>query len=101
MADKIFDCLDPGQVFDELTVENLEQVMDVISGAEEKLNHCIILDDMGSYLKDNAVAQTLKMMCSNKRHLRLSLFCLTQTYLSTPREVRKLWNNISSRRSQC
>tara|TARA_B110000285_G_C15073412_1_gene589290 strand:- start:772 stop:1500 length:729 start_codon:yes stop_codon:yes gene_type:complete len=94
MADKIFDCLDPGQVFDELTVENLEQVMSVISGAEEKLNHCIILDDMGSYLKDHAVAQTLKMMCSNKRHLRLSLFCLTQTYLSTPREVRKLWNNI-------
>ena len=93
LADPIFSTLPEGQIYSELTYENLSHVLDVIKDSPSDESHCIILDDMGSFLKQNSTLQMLKEMMMNKRHLHLSLFFLVQTFYSTPKEIRKLFDN--------
>ena len=67
--------------------------MDMIKNSDEEERNCIILDDMGSFLKQKETLQMLKDMMMRNRHLHLSMFYLVQTYYSTPKEIRKLFNN--------
>jgi len=91
MKDKLFDQLPDDQKYDELTLENLQ---DVNSKLNEDENSCIIFDDMGAYLKDNDVKKLMKEICMNRRHKRVSIFMIVQTYFSVDKEVRRLFNNI-------
>jgi uncharacterized protein (UPF0216 family) len=93
LQDPIFSTLPEGQIYSELTYENLSSVLDTITNSPPDESHCIILDDMGAYLKQNSTLQMLKEMMMNKRHLHLSLFFLVQTFYSTPKEIRKLFDN--------
>ena len=49
---------------------------------------------MTASLKDGDVKKLLKQLIYNRRHLRVSLFFLCQTYLSVEKDVRKLFSNI-------
>lgn len=91
MKDKLFDQLPEEQKFEELTLENLEIVNDALNEDE---NSCIIFDDMGAYLKDNDVQKKIKELCMNRRHKRLSIFMICQTYFSVPKEVRRCFSNL-------
>ena len=55
---------------------------------EEKVNNCIIFDDMGAYLKDNQVKQLLKELVMNRHHYHTSIFFLCQTFKSVERNGR-------------
>ena len=59
MKDKLFNSLPEEQIHDELTLENLQMVDDML---ETDGNNCIIMDDMGAYLKDNSTKKLLKQM---------------------------------------
>ena len=89
----IFSGLPKNQFYDELTAENLLEVMDTIRGLEDE-NSVIIFDDQSAYLKDAGVLKLFKELIFNRRHLRTSVFFLNQTYRSTPKEIRRLFNNI-------
>ena len=91
MKDKLFDRLPEDQKYDELTIENLE---DVNNNLDEEGNNCIIMDDMGAYLKDNSTRKLLKEMIFNRRHKHLSIFFLVQTWFSIEKGIRKLFSNI-------
>ena len=91
MKDKLFDNLPEEQKFDELTLENLQMVDDML---EEDGNNCIIMDDMGAYLKDNATKKLLKEMVYNRRHKHLSIFFLVQTWFSIEKDLRKLFSSM-------
>ena len=91
MKDKIFDTLPDDQKFDELTLENLELVNENL---DEDGNNCLILDDMGAYLKDNTTRKLLKEMVYNRRHKHLSIFFLVQTWYSVEKDLRKLFSSI-------
>ena len=91
MKDKIFDALPEEQKFDELTLENLQMVNDML---ESDGNNCIIMDDMGAYLKDNSTRKLLKEMVYNRRHKHLSIFFLVQTWFSVEKDLRKLFSNM-------
>jgi hypothetical protein len=93
MKDNIFEKLPDNKKFHELNFENLESVKNIISENEGKFNSCIIFDDMTAYLKNNEILKLLKELIFNRRHLRLSIFFLVQTYLSIPREIRKMFSN--------
>ena len=67
--------------------------MDKIRATEDE-NSVIIFDDMSAYLKDAGVLKLFKELIFNRRHLRTSVFFLNQTYRSTPKEIRRLFNNI-------
>lgn len=80
--------------FDELTYENLDNVVERIKGTEKKENNCIIFDDMSAYLKNGETLRLFKELIFNRRHLRCSIFFLNQTFFSVPKELRRLFSNI-------
>ena len=90
MNDNIFSKLPEDQLYDELSLENLDSVM---SKLDEGCN-AIIFDDMTAYLKDKAVAKRLREILFNRRHLHVSVFFLVQNYYSVPRDIRKVFNNL-------
>ena len=92
MKDNIFDSIE--NKYDELSYENLEEVMNEIKEEDPKYCNCIILDDMGAYLKDKSTKKLLKELIYNRRHLRTSIFFLCQTYLSVEKDIRKLFSNL-------
>jgi hypothetical protein len=94
MDDKIFDVLPDDQKFDELTQENLQEVMDKIKNEDSHHNNCIIFDDMTAYLKNKETLKLLKELIFNRRHLHVSIFFLVQTWFSVEKSIRKLFSNI-------
>jgi hypothetical protein len=93
MKDNIFGSLPEDQLFEELLPENLSEVLTRIKIATPEENNCIIMDDMGSYLKNNETMKMMKELIFNRRHLHVSVYFLVQTYYSIPREIRRLFNN--------
>jgi hypothetical protein len=94
MKDDIFNYIPPEQIFNELTFENLSNVINIIDNEDKKFNNCIIFDDMASYLKQSSTLQLFKQLIFNRRHMRTSIWVLSQTYFSIPKELRKLATNI-------
>lgn len=92
MEDDIFESI-PNK-YDELTLENLEEVMDQIKEEDPKYCNCIIFDDQTAYLKDKSIKKLLKELIYNRRHLRTSVFFLCQTYMSVEPDIRKLFSNL-------
>jgi len=90
MRDPLFDQLPDDQRFEELTVENLEEIDDDLS----ERNNVLILDDVGAYLKDAEVSKKLKELVYNRRHKHLTIIFLCQSWISVPRDIRKLFSNI-------
>lgn len=94
VKNNIFDTLPPEQIFNELNFENLEYVYNEIEALPKKHNKCIILDDCSASLKNKDLQKLFKVLNNNRRHLGVSIFILSQTYYSVPRELRKVFNNL-------
>ena len=94
MKDKLFDELPATQKFEELTLENLNNVFNAIKASDRDMNKCIIFDDMTAYLKNADTLKLLKELVFNSRHLRVSIFFMCQTWFSVPKDIRKLFSNI-------
>jgi AAA15 family ATPase/GTPase len=92
MKDDIFDSIK--NKYDELTYENLFEVMEQIKDEDKKYCSAIIFDDMGAYLKDKSVKKLLKELIYNRRHIGTSIYFLCQTFLSVDRDIRKLFSNL-------
>ena len=94
MNDNIFSVLPEDQKFDDLTFDNLNQVMEEIKQEDKTTNTCIIFDDMTAYLKNPDIKLLMKELIFNRRHLHVSIFFLVQTYKSIEKDIRKLFSNI-------
>ena len=94
LKDNIFDKLPDDKKYDELTYENLSDVLARIKNAEPDENNCIILDDMGAFLKNNETKSLFKELVYNRRHLHTSIFFLCQSWLSVEKDLRKLFTNV-------
>ena len=96
MQDNIFKDLPDNQIFDELDGDILDEIIERTMNREDKDEKtAIIIDDMGSKLKNNQVQQRLKQIAQNKRHMQIyELFILVQTWKSVPTEIRRLLDNI-------
>jgi len=90
----IFKKHDKEKMFDELTFENLKDVMERIKGTPSDENNVILFDDMASYLKNKDTLQLFKELIFNRRHLHCSIFFLNQTFFSVPKELRRLFSNV-------
>ena len=91
LKDRFFEKnLSEEQLFDELTLQNLELVYEIAQeNAKENLKTLIILDDVQKQLKDNQISKLLLHMVNNRRHARLSIWMACQTFNSIPRQVRQ------------
>ena len=90
----VFKKHDKDKMFDELSFENLLEVMERIKGTDPDENNVIIFDDMASYLKDKSTLQLFKELIFNRRHLHTSIYFLNQTFFSVPKELRRLFSNV-------
>lgn len=76
-------------IFDELTIEYLDEVYNRIQeDAEKGYRSLIIMDDVQKQLKDNEVQKQLLHIVNNRRHLKTSIWCANQNYINLPRSVR-------------
>jgi hypothetical protein len=64
--------------------------------AEEKYNSLLILDDVTASLKDKGLQQLLKQTIFNRRHYRLSIMILVQSYNAMPLSIRKTLSHFLS-----
>jgi hypothetical protein len=90
MKDKLFDSLPEEQLFEELTLDNLESMEAQLS----EYNNVAIFDDMSASLKDSSIRKKLKELVFNRRHKHLTIIFLVQTYLSVEKDIRKLFSNL-------
>jgi len=77
------------QIYDDLTIENLEEVYEKIeSNSENGDKSLIIFDDVQSKMKNNDIRKLLLHLNNNKRHLKLSMWLLLQNYTKLDKQIR-------------
>ena len=87
---------DPEKVFSELTPRNLEHIKSIVEAeALEGYNSCLVIDDQTAFLKDKANERLLKYLIFNRRHLRLSIFLLAQSFNQLPLSIRKTLSHFT------
>ena len=85
---------DPKKLYDDLTLQGINDIYDqLLESSEHDENTLLILDDVGASLKNNEIQKTLKRIIFNRRHLKVNIVCLLQSFISIPREIRKLISN--------
>eukprot|EP00873_Tetraselmis_striata_P021330 jgi/Tetstr1/441594/TSEL_029822.t1 len=57
--------------------------------ADDKEFSLLVIDDMAAALKDNEIQRLMKLLIYNRRHLRLSIIMLVQSFNTIPLPVRK------------
>ena len=76
------------KMYDELDFGTLMKISErVKEDAEEEVNSLVVLDDVTVALKDCQVQRLLRDLILNRRHYRLSIWLLVQTYNTIPVDV--------------
>ena len=87
---------DPAKVFSELTPQNLGHIKSIVEAeALEGYNSCLVIDDQTAFLKTASNERLLKYLIFNRRHLRLSIFLLAQSYNQVPLSIRKTLSHFT------
>lgn len=95
IKDSVFDKIPEDQIFHELTFDTLCEVkLRIEEDAAQGFTSCIIFDDFAADMKNKATLKLFKELVFNRRHLRLSMFFLIQTWFSILKDLRRLWTNI-------
>jgi DNA replication protein DnaC len=90
MKDDLFDKIPDDQKYNELTIENLDDIEDNLS----EHNNVLLIDDLTASLKNKDIKKKLKELVYNRRHKHLSIIFLVQSYLSIEKDIRKLFSNL-------
>lgn len=94
MKDCIFDCLPEEQVYSDLNIETLTNCYDQVrANRDEGLLSLVIFDDVQDNFKGECEKLILKMI-NNRRHLKLSLMFIGQSYMKMSRDVRKVLTDM-------
>jgi hypothetical protein len=81
---------------DELNFATLDRIYEqVMRDGEEKLSSLLIMDDVTASLKNLDVQMLLKKLIYNRRHYRLSIICLVQSYNAMPLPIRKTISHLA------
>lgn len=87
------------RIYDELNFDNLYDVIELCKADNDneyktKYKFCLIFDDMGAYLKNKSTLKLFNELMMNRRHMRISVIFLVQTFYSVSREMRRLFVNF-------
>jgi len=87
--------LPPGDLYDALTADNLEDVIEKLAeSSEEGENTLLLIDDFQSALKDPDIQKRLQTIVTRMRHLRCTIFILQQNFQKLPKFLRELVTNV-------
>jgi len=83
------------KMFDELDYPTLEKIYNMLQASTAKdENTLLLLDDVGAAMKNKDIQKLLRLIIYNRRHLKVQIWCLLQSYISIPKEVRKLFTGL-------
>ncbi len=84
------------RMHDELNFATLDRIYEqVMKDAENKMSSLLIMDGVTASLKNLDVQMLLKKLIFNRRHYRLSIICLVQSYNSLPLPIRKTISHLA------
>lgn len=87
--------LPPGDLYDTLTEEGLDEVIDKLEeNSENEENTLLIIDDFQAALKDPDVQARLQKIVTRMRHMRCTIFILQQNFQKLPKFLRELVTNV-------
>jgi thymidine kinase len=87
--------LPSADLYDTLTEENLDEVIEKIEEAsEEGENTLLIIDDFQAALKDPNVLIRLQKIATRMRHMRTTIFILQQNFQKMAKFMRELVSNV-------
>lgn len=87
--------LPEGSLYHELSPENLEEIYDrAKASAEQDEYTMLIVDDFGHLMKQAPIIKAMERLIIKMRHLKMSIFCLTQNYYQTPLKLREICTNV-------
>jgi hypothetical protein len=82
---------------DELDIGTLEGIREgVKQSAEQEKNSLLILDDVTTPLKDSEIQHSIRDLIYNRRHNRLNIIILVQSYNAMPAGIRKTLNSYTN-----
>ena len=82
------------KMYEELNFDSINTIYEsLLSSSEEKETSLLILDDVGTVLKNVEIGKKLRQIIYNRRHLKCHIVILLQAFLSIPKDVRKLITN--------
>ena len=91
VQNKLFTNHPQDKIFDELNPEVLNGIHHILQHESAEGNaSLLILDDVTSALKEKSVESILKKILYNRRHLRTSVWILSQSYTQLPLSIRKI-----------
>jgi len=94
MKNNVFKKHDEDKMYNELDYDTINEIKNKLTEyTEENESTLIIMDDVGAELKNVEIQKILRQIIYNRRHLKCSIIMLCQSFLSIPREIRKLINN--------
>jgi hypothetical protein len=83
------------QLYDDLTIENLEEIHDkMIENKKNNENTLLLIDDFQQKLKNNDIAKKLEEVVIRYRHLNTSVIFLQQNYNKCPQSIRIICSNL-------
>ena len=95
MKDNIFKKHPEDKLYEELNNSTINEIYNKLKIASaEKETTLLILDDVGASLKNTDIQVTLKKIIFNRRHLKVHIIILLQSFMSCVKEIRKLIENI-------
>lgn len=81
---------DHPRVYHEMDIQTLNEIQDEIDVTRKTgKNSLIVIDDFMAELKNIEIQKTLVKFVANRRHQKLSIIFLTQTFRSIPLNLRK------------
>ena len=83
------------KMYNDLNFDTINTIYQRLEEAsEKKQNTILIMDDIGASLKNNSIKTIMRKIIYNRRHLKVSIIVLLQSFMSLEKEIRKLFNNV-------
>ena len=87
--------LPPDDLYDTLTEEGLDEVIEKLEeNSENEENSLLIIDDFQAALKQPDIQMRLQKIVTRMRHMRCSIFILQQNFQKLPKFLRELVTNV-------
>jgi KaiC/GvpD/RAD55 family RecA-like ATPase len=84
----------PEKMYEELDYNTISTIYEgLLESSEKNEKTLLLLDDIGASIKNKEIQKILRKIIYNRRHLKVHIICMLQSYISLPKEVRKLITN--------
>jgi GTPase SAR1 family protein len=86
---------DEDKMYDELNLQSITSIYNRLENSSaEGQNTLLIMDDVGASLRNKEIKTIMRKIIYNRRHLKVQIIILLQSFMSLEKEIRKLFNNV-------